>query len=66
MGIGRPESRDPEVVRDYVLGEVSHYEKAVIEKETIPNVIGLLRYLLESNVENSSSFSRQNRDERNI
>lgn len=66
MGIGRPESRDPEVVRDYVLSEMSHYEKAVIEKEAIPNVIGLLRYLLESNVANSSNSSHQNRDERNI
>ena len=32
MGIGRPESHDPEVVADYVLGKFNRKEKDLIEE----------------------------------
>jgi PTH1 family peptidyl-tRNA hydrolase len=36
VGIGRPESRDPNVVSKYVLGKMTSYQRAQLEKTTIP------------------------------
>jgi len=36
VGIGRPESRDPNIVSKYVLGKMTSYQRAQLEKTTIP------------------------------
>ncbi|CAN9404302.1 unnamed protein product [Alternaria alternata] len=36
VGIGRPESRDPNVVSKYVLGKMTSYQRAQLEKTDVP------------------------------
>ena len=36
VGIGRPESRDPNVVSKYVLGKMTAFQRSQLEKSTIP------------------------------
>jgi peptidyl-tRNA hydrolase len=38
VGIGRPESRDPEVVSEYVLSDLPAFERDKILETTIPVV----------------------------
>jgi len=36
VGIGRPESRDPNVVSKYVLGKMTSFQRGALEKCTVP------------------------------
>ena len=50
IGISRPESRDPNVVADYVLGKLTSKEMGRLEDESVPKVAELLWRLAKEKV----------------
>jgi len=45
IGIGRPESRDSNVVAKYVLGKFTSYERDMLEKQSLDKVLEQLKRL---------------------
>ncbi len=42
IGIDRPDSKDKEVVSDYVLGDFTKAERKVLEESVFPKALGML------------------------
>lgn len=42
VGIGRPDSRDPQEVADYVLGVSSRQDRAILEEEAFPKMMDII------------------------
>lgn len=47
VGIGRPESRDPDVVADYVLGKIPQDELEIVDEKVVPIVRRLVEEMLK-------------------
>jgi len=45
VGIGRPESKDSDIVAKYVLGKFTSHERDVLEKQSLDKVVMELKQL---------------------
>ena len=62
MGIGRPESRDPEVVSHYVLSDMPPAEREVIQFKSTNDILAILGTLVNLKINHYSfSFSTVNK-----
>jgi peptidyl-tRNA hydrolase len=46
IGIGRPESRDPKVVSNYVLGDIPDSEWQIIHEKVVPAISAHIQSLV--------------------